>query len=134
MRKRRIPFAKVQRLFNSAIKRRDYKCMIRDFEPCFGQLECSHFFSVGSSPALRFYPYNAWTQCSNHHARHHNVTTETYRTWLLENYPDKVEFMERHKSSYLKYTDWLKAEIIRLCREDKLEELARLIEKELAGS
>jgi hypothetical protein len=35
----------------------------------------------------------------------------------------------RHK--YIKYTDELKAEIIRLCNADKLDELQKLIEEKL---
>jgi hypothetical protein len=35
------------------------------------------------------------------------------------------------KNRYIKYTDELKAEIIRLCNADKLDELTELIEKEL---
>ena len=70
--KNKISLPKVQEAFNSAIKRRDRRCMVRDYEPCCGQLECSHFFSVGSSPALRFYPPNAYTQCQKHHWKHHN--------------------------------------------------------------
>jgi len=49
MRKNKIPIDKVQEAFNSAIKRRDMRCMIRDYEPCCGQLECIHFFTVGSA-------------------------------------------------------------------------------------
>lgn len=40
MRKNKISLDKVQEAFNSAIKRRDMRCMIRDFEQCCGQLEC----------------------------------------------------------------------------------------------
>ena len=71
MRKNKISLDKVQEAFNSAIKRRDMRCMIRDFEPCCGQLECSHYYTVGSSPSLRFYPPNAYAQCQKHHLKHH---------------------------------------------------------------
>lgn len=135
MRKNKISIDKVQEAFNSAIKRRDNRCMIRDYEPCCGQLECSHFFSVGSSPSLRFYPPNAWTQCQKHHWKHHNVWTcddpYSYDSFLLCNHEQEVNQMGIMAYRYIKYTDDLKAEIIRLCNADKLDELKELIEEKL---
>ena len=133
MRKHKISLTKVQEAFNSAIKRRDRRCMVRDYEPCSGQLECSHFFSVGSSPSLRFYPPNAYAQCQKHHWNHHNKkeSSEVYRNWLINNEPCQVIIMDAIRNDYIKYTDDLKAEIIRLCNADKLDELKDLIEKEL---
>lgn len=131
MRKNKISLTKVQEAFNSAIKRRDRRCMIRDYEPCCGQLECSHYFSVGSSPALRFYPPNAWTQCQKHHWNHHNKKEEFYAYWLSENHESELLHLAQLRTKYIKYTDDLKAEIIRLCNADKLDELKELIEGEL---
>lgn len=133
MRKNKIPIDKVQEAFNSAIKRRDKRCMIRDYEPCCGQLECSHFFSVGSSPSLRFYPPNAWTQCQKHHWNHHNKKDGAYAYMIFMDieHLDDVAYMLEAKNKYIKYTDDLKAEIIRLCNADKLDELKELIEEKL---
>lgn len=135
MRKNKISLSKVQESFNAAIKRRDGSCMVRDYEPCCGQLECSHYYTVGSSPALRFYPLNAWTQCQLHHWKHHNIWKAadpfSYESHLKRTQWMKTEFMETHRYSYIKYTDDLKAEIIRLCNADKLDELQRLIEEKL---
>lgn len=133
MRKNKIPIDKVQEAFNSAIKRRDKRCMIRDYEPCCGQLECSHYYTVGSSPALRFYPPNAYAQCQKHHWNHHNrkESSEVYKNWLMENEVCQLILMDSYRHSYIKYTDELKAEIIRLCNADKLDELKELIEKEM---
>lgn len=136
MRKHKIPIEKVQEAFNSAIKRRDCRCMVKDFEPCSRQLEASHFFSVGSSPSLRFYPPNCYAQCSVHHWRHHNSRdwTDKYELWMSDNHKEELEKMHFIRHLLLKYTDELKAEIIRLCNEDKLDELKELIEKELGLS
>lgn len=135
MRKNKIPLSKVQEAFNAAIKRRDGRCMIRDYEPCCGELECSHYFSVGSSPSLRFYPPNAYAQCQKHHWKHHNDWTcddEFNYEWFMYCYHEKeLKYMETIRHCYIKYTDELKAEIIRLCNEDRLDELKELIEGEL---
>ena len=135
MRKNKISLDKVQEAFNSAIRRRDMRCMIRDYEPCCGQLECSHYFTVGSSPSLRFYPLNAWTQCSLHHHYHHTKWVAcdmwSYTRWLQDNHSKDYLWMTSHKCRYIKYTDDLKAEIIRLCNADKLDELKELIEENL---
>lgn len=133
MRKNKIPIKKVQIAFSNAIKRRDCRCMIRDYEPCYGQLECSHYFTQGSTPSLMFYPPNAYAQCSKHHWNHHNKkeSADVYKNWLLENHFEEADFMARNRNNFIKYTDELKAEIIRLCNADKLDELTDLIEKEL---
>ena len=131
MRKHKISLTKVQEAFNSAIKRRDRRCMIRDYEPCSGQLECSHFFSVGSSPSLRFYPPNAWTQCQKHHWKHHNQKDMFYQRWMVNYHWKDFQDMMWFKQLYIKYTDELEAEIIRLCNADKLDELKELIEGKL---
>lgn len=130
MRKNKIPLDKVQAAFNAAIKRRDGRCMVQDYEPCCGALECSHFYTVGGSPSLRFYPPNAYAQCQKHHWNHHNKKDLFYMKWLAnEHWPD-FQNMLGFKNCYIRYTDELKAQIIRLCNEDKLEELKGLLEAE----
>jgi hypothetical protein len=132
MRKHKIPLSKVQEAFNAAIKRRDRRCMVRDYEPCCGELECSHYLTVGSSPSLRFYPPNAYAQCSKHHWNHHHLCNRTtYSDWMWENHIKDIETMRLLRDRYIKYTDELKAEIIRLCNADKLDELKTLIEEQL---
>lgn len=133
MRRHKISIDKVQEAFNSAIKRRDCHCMIKDFEPCYGQLECSHFFTTGGNPALRFYPPNAYAQCSKHHWKHHNDKKCScwYENWIKENHLEDYDKMVLMRHKTIKYTDELKAEIIRLCNADKLDELKELIEREL---
>lgn len=133
MRKNKISLAKVQEAFNSAIKRRDMRCVIRDYEPCSGQLECSHYHTVGSSPSLRFYPPNAYAQCQKHHWNHHNKkeSSEVYHKYLMHCHMYYLLKMESMRNCYIKYTDELKAEIIRLCNADELDELTELIEKEM---
>ena len=110
--------------------------MIKDFEPCYGQLECSHFFTTGANPSIRFYPPNAYTQCQKHHWKHHNVWKNgdnliSYQGWLEEHHKQDLEKMEVLRHRYIKYDDELKAEIIRLCNADKLDELQKLIEEKL---
>ncbi len=132
MRKNKISFDKVQEAFNAAIKRRDRRFMIRDFTPCCGALECSHFFTVGSSPALRFYPSNAYAQCQMHHYKHHHSKEfDRYFEWLEEEHGEELEKMSALRHRYIKYTDELKMEIISLCNADKLDELKELIEENL---
>ena len=125
MRRNKIPMWRVQEAFNSAIRRRDMRCVVRDHEPCSGPLECSHFHTVGSTPALRFYPPNAWTQCHRHHWNHHNrpESAGVYGEWLRENHPGDASGMVGMRHGFIRYTDELKAEIMRLCNADRLDEL-----------
>lgn len=130
MRNHKIPITKVQDAFNAAIKRRDCRCMIKDFEPCCGVLECSHFFTVGASPSLRFYPLNAYAQCSRHHRNHHAGGT-LYSDFMMDFHQADLDKMLSMKNRIIKYTDDLKRQIIKLCNEDNLAELKTLIEGEL---
>lgn len=131
MRKNKIPLEKVQKAFNDAIKRRDCRCLIKDYEPCYGQLECSHFYTIGGNPSLRFYPPNAYAQCSKHHWNHHNKSAKTYVKWMQNYHNEELEYMQTARNKFIKYDDELKAEIIRLCNADKLDELKKLIEERL---
>lgn len=126
-----IPIKKVQIAFSNAIKRRDRICKIRDYESCSGKLECSHFFTQGSSPSLMFYPPNAYAQCQKHHWNHHNKKIPFYIEWLSTYHSNDFVEMQRLRNCYIKYTDDLKRKIIKLCNEDKLKELEDLIKKEL---
>ena len=131
MRKHKISLDKVQSAFNSAIKRRDCRCMIKDYEPCYGVLEASHYLTVGGNPALRFFPPNCYTQCSKHHFNYHNKDDSAYVHFMNSNHLSDLQYMAVARHRFIKYTDDLKAEIIRLCNEDKLDELTELIKKEL---
>ena len=126
-----IPMKKVQRAFSVAIKRRDCRCMIKDFDMCYGGLECSHFFTQGSTPSLMFYPPNAYAQCQKHHWNHHNKKQRFYKKWLEEYHKTDLLKMENLRYKYIKYTNELRAKIIDLCNENKLKELTELIENEL---
>lgn len=131
MRKHKISIDKVQEAFNAAIKRRDCRCMVRDYEPCSGALECSHYFTTGANPALRFYPLNAYAQCQRHHFNHHNKNNDFYKEWMFAYHITDYNKMDKMRFKFIKYTDELKAEIIRLCNADKLDELQKLIEEKL---
>ena len=54
-----------------------------------------------------------------------------YFDWLDESHREELETMSALRGKYIKYTDDLKSEIIRLCNEDRLDELKALIEGEL---
>lgn len=123
-----ISITKAQNAFNSAIKRRDCRCMVRDYEPCNGQLECSHFFKTSSASCLRFYPPNAYAQCQKHHYRHHNGNINFYHDFMMSRHPSDFVYMNQKKHCIIKYTDELLKRIITLCNADKLDELAGLIE------
>ena len=131
MRKHKISIEKVQEAFNSAIRRRDKRCVVKDYEPCGGCLECSHFYTTGGNPSLRFFPPNAYAQCSVHHRNHHQVSARPYVEYMQTFHQKDLEFMQVERSHYIKYDDELKAEIIRLCNADKLDELTELLQEKL---
>lgn len=131
MSKNNIPIKKVQKAFSAAIRRRDCRCMVKDNEPCSGALECSHFFTQGGNPSLMFYPANAYAQCQKHHYNHHNNNEPFYMNWIMETHEKDFIEMQNLRHCYIKYTDELKAEIIKLCSEDRLNDLQILLKRKL---
>lgn len=131
MGKSKISIKKVQKAFSAAIRRRDARCMIKDEEPCSGSLECSHFFTQGSSPSLMFYPANAYAQCARHHFNHHQKKEPFYMNWLMSTHETAFIEMQSLRHCFIKYTDELKEKIIKLCNEDRLNELQSLLKMEL---
>jgi len=131
MRKNKIPLKKVQIAFSNAIKRRDSRCMVQNYEACAGELECSHFYTQGGNPSIMFYPPNAYAQCSKHHFQHHNGKMNFYENFIINYHSSDWLKMQRLRHGIIKYTDELKSKIIDLCNSDRLQELTDLIEKEI---
>lgn len=50
---------------------------------------------------------------------------------MQNNHQKELEYMQTARNKFIKYDDELKAEIIRLCNADKLDELQKLIEEKL---
>lgn len=125
--KKKYTTAKVQDLFNAAIRRRDGHCVMYH-SPHAGQLEASHFFTVGGNGAMRYHPDNCHTQCTKHHfSEYHMDNTLPYTRWM-EKYVPNLEWMETHRKREVKYNQANLEVIADLCIHDKLRELKRFIE------
>lgn len=128
MKKKKLTIQQVQQNFNRAIVRRDGICRVTDGRTnCKGVYQCSHFFPVGGNSCLRFYPYNAFTQCAGHHLAHHNRDPKFYTVWMQEHYQHELEWMESVRGKSLRYTQPILEQISDLCRNEQLRELAELI-------
>lgn len=116
--------AKVQVAFNAAIVRRDGACVVSGGRD---SLQCSHFFAVGGSGSLRFYPPNAHAMTASAHLHFHNRDVLPY-VRFMEAYVPELAWMERARKCTLKYTPDRLAHIFELCRADRLDELQEYIE------
>ena len=124
-----LTVTKVQKAFNEAIRARDQRCTI-DHGQCSGNLECSHFFPVGANSTLRFYPLNAYTQCSSAHFEHHDRNPLLYVNWMKANHYDDIEWMQsvRGKAS-IRYNQSTLKDILDMCNRGHLEHLTLYIEE-----
>ena len=127
MKKKKLSITKVQEAFNKAIVRRDSACMVKNDSPCSGQLQCSHFFPVGGNSGLRFYPYNAFTQCASHHITHHNRDPLFYAEWMQIHCPEELKWMESVRGLPVRYTQAVLMEIYQACMNDNLFEVQRIV-------
>lgn len=125
--KKKISVSKVQEMFNKAIVRRDSRCMVKNDSPCSGQFQCSHFYPVGGNSGLRFYPYNAFTQCAGHHMSHHNRDPLFYSKWMQIHCPEELAWMESVRGIPVRYSQVVLGEILAACKADDLEEVRRIV-------
>jgi hypothetical protein len=128
-----LTITKVQKAFNDAIRERDGQCTIAGKDChgyCSGHLECSHFFPVGANSSLRFYPGNAYAQCSSAHFEHHNRNPMIYVSWMKETKADDLEWMQsvRSKAS-VRYNQGTLRDIYAFCKSGKMQELKEYIEE-----
>lgn len=127
MKKKKLSISKVQEAFNKAIVRRDSACMVKNDNPCSGQLQCSHFYPVGGNSGLRFYPFNAFTQCAGHHFSHHNRDTLFYPKWMQEHCLEELKWMESVRGIPVRYTQAVLFDIYNACKTDNLMALVDIV-------
>lgn len=125
--KKKLSVSKVQEAFNKAIVRRDMACMVKNENPCSGQLQCSHFYPVGGNSGLRFYPYNAFAQCAGHHMSHHNRDPLFYSKWMQIHCPDELAWMESVRGVPVRYSQYVLSCIYESCKEDDLETVREIV-------
>ena len=125
--KKKLSVSKVQEAFNKAIVRRDSRCMVRNDSPCSGQMQCSHFYPVGGNSGLRFYPYNAFTQCAGHHIAHHNRDPLFYSKGMQIHCPEELSWMESVRGIPVRYSQVVLGDILTACKADDLEEVRRIV-------
>ncbi len=125
--RKHIRISKVQEAFNKAIVRRDRACMIKNDNPCSGQLQCSHYYPVGGNSGLRFFPYNAYAQCAGHHLAHHNRDPLFYTQWMQLNHPDELYWMESVRGRPVRYTQHILQYIYEACEADALDTVAKIV-------
>jgi hypothetical protein len=121
--KHHLTAAKVQTDFNDAIRRRDGACVTCGKS---SELQASHFFEVGGSGALRFYPPNVNAQCGGCHLDYHNRTGLPYTRWMQKNVSE-LEWMEFARKATVHYSRIDLEEIRAMCKNDELEKLEAFI-------
>ena len=121
--KKTLTPAKVQTSFNQAIVRRDGRCILSGGTD---NPQCSHFFAVGGSGALRFYPPNAHTQTAGVHINFHNRDVLPYTEWMQENVP-QLDWMKTARKATIHYGQGSLTIIQSYCKEDRLTELTAYI-------
>lgn len=128
-RKKKLTPALVQIEFNRAIVRRDHKkCMVQDgLCRCAGHPQCSHFFAVKGNSGLRFYPPNAHCQCAGHHLIHHNRDQYFYSKWMMNHYPEELEWMETVRGRAVRYTQEVLQEILDASKKDNLDRVREIV-------
>lgn len=128
--KKTLTAAKVQTAFNQAIVRRDGYCILSGKGD---NLQCSHFFAVGGSGALRFYPGNAHAMTAGVHIHFHNRDVLPYTEWMQENC-NELEWMKTARKATIHYGQGSLTIIQSYCKEDRLAELCAYIIELIDGS
>lgn len=95
----KLTAAKVQPFFNAMIREAGGRCVTCGKR---AELQASHFFEVGGSGALRFYPPNVHAQCGGCHLDYHNRTGLPYTRWMQNNV-EELDWMERARKVTIRY-------------------------------
>lgn len=88
----------------------EFNKMVTDGKPCskcgksFYKMDCSHIYSIGAYPNLRFDIMNVLPMCSNCHIWWwHDNPTEAGE-WFKKNYGDRYTYLEIAKNIPRNYT------------------------------
>lgn len=127
---KKLTATKIQPLFNAAIVRRDGSCITSGRRE---MLQCSHYFTVGASPALRFYPPNAHAQTAREHLLFHHADVLPYTEWMQANV-HQLDWMKAARKMTAKFSQATLEHIAVLCRADRLDELTIYIENLLGDT
>lgn len=97
---------KLQVLFNRWIVLRDGGCITCGST---NNLQASHYFSVGSAPAVRYNDENAHAQCAKCHLETHNKGGYRYAMAMLNKYgEEKMDDLLLRSSMKCEYSEeWL---------------------------
>ena len=124
-RNRKLSAVKIQAIFNAAIVRRDRYCITSGRSE---NLQCSHFFAVGGSGSLRFYPPNAHAQTAGEHLLFHHGNVLSYTEWMQANCA-QLDWMKAARKMTLRYSQETLGVIAAFCLADQLDELTIYIEQ-----
>jgi hypothetical protein len=114
--------------FNPLIREVDGHCLTCHAEEL---LQCSHFIEVGGSPALRFFPPNAWAQCPRcHHSIYHHDSPVPYTMALGV---EMAEWLNEIRKRSIKYDQETLAEIKRLCIDEDIDGITEYIGRRLGA-
>jgi hypothetical protein len=123
----------VQNAFNKAVVERDGRCVICGRSEGV-QLQCSHFFPVGSHSGLRFHPDNAYCMCARCHISHHQRDPYLYVKWFQKNKPLVLTYIDSVKNEVVHYDQPLLESILRCVKGRNFLALRGLLTNELQGS
>lgn len=122
--KPKLKLKQVQAEFNAMIRRIEKVCATSGETR---ELQASHFFSVGGSGALRFYPPNVHSQTKGEHFRFHNIDPMPYVSFMQSSVPEFL-LMQRMRTATIKYNQETLRHILALCKQNNTKELKNYIE------
>jgi len=122
--KAKLTPAKLQPIFNRAVVQAERYSVISGLTD---SLQCSHFFAVGGSGALRFYPPNAHAMTAGEHIHFHNRDVLPYVRWMEANV-SQFDWMQSSRKKTIKYTQNVLTDIKRYCTIGDMDGLTIYIE------
>ncbi len=88
---------------------REFNKMIASGQPCvkcgglFKVMQCSHLYSIGSYPNLRFDVINVVSMCGRCHNFWYHLEPMESRDWVVKKYPGRYQYLLKAKNKLVQH-------------------------------
>jgi len=109
----------------------EFNSLVAKGQPCskcgkrFEVMQCSHVWSIGSAPGIRFDILNVLAMCGHCHNYWYHLEPMESKDWFKNNYPNRYEYLEFARHQNKKWTASELNEIREAIRNRDLQALIR---------
>lgn len=110
---------------------KEFNSMVTEDQPCtkcgkrFEKMQCSHVWSIGTSPGLRFDIMNVKPLCGHCHNFWWHLEPMESKDWFVNIFPERWKYLEFAKTRFKKWTTEELHKIRQAIKDKNFKELIR---------